>query len=464
VFHRYHIETVEAPEISTVPTRFLVKVKKAGLAGLILRELIHYRGDWKIVSSRPCMYGVFGGPVGGFSPRPHLCVGCLRCTMQYPEFVQISPNPHRKLLGDAYFVSGYVDAIYYEARSGRIPVKGAGYRGPFGGENWDGMWTDMSEIVRPTRDGIHGREFISTSVDIGAKPAFLAFDSHGQPVDPPDLTRLLTIPLPMLLDAPPDCLLRTPVLGIFERAAAAAQTRMIVPVRSVSESGLRSGNVIPLVKQSEIDSLLALNPSPAIAELDGADESAWRRVSHALPQTTVWVRIETGTPEDFLRMARAGARVFHLAANYHGRSPDGRFVLDVIRQIHAAFLEAGLRDEVTLIGSGGIIAAEHVAKSILCGLDAVALDTPPLVSIQSQFHGECVSREAARFTLAPRLDEKWAAHRLTNLLASWRDQILELMGAMGIREVRRLRGEMGRAMFQKDLEREAFAGIEGYGD
>ena len=26
------------------------------------------------------------------------------------------------------------------------------------------MWTDMSEIVRPTRDGIHGREYISTSV------------------------------------------------------------------------------------------------------------------------------------------------------------------------------------------------------------------------------------------------------------------------------------------------------------
>jgi hypothetical protein len=36
------------------------------------------------------------------------------------------------------------------------------------------------------------------------------------------------------------------------------------------------------------------------------------------------------------------------------------------------------------------------------------------------------------------------------------------MGAMGLREVRRLRGETGRAMFQNELEREAFAGIEGY--
>ena len=49
------------------------------------------------------------------------------------------------------------------------------------------------------------------------------------------------------------------------------------------------------------------------------------------------------------------------------------------------------------------------------------------------------------------------------LFRSWRDQLLEVLGAMGLREVRRLRGEMGRAMFQKELEREAFSGIEGYG-
>ena len=37
----------------------------------------------------------------------------------------------------------------------------------------------MSEIVRPTRDGIHGREYISTSVDIGRKLPHLAF-ADGQ--------------------------------------------------------------------------------------------------------------------------------------------------------------------------------------------------------------------------------------------------------------------------------------------
>jgi glutamate synthase domain-containing protein 2 len=48
----------------------------------------------------------------------------------------------------------------------------------------------------------------------------------------------------------------------------------------------------------------------------------------------------------------------------------------------------------------------------------------------------------------------WGAARICNLIAGWHNQLLEILGAMGIREVRRLRGEMGRAMFYEDLEKE----------
>ena len=75
-------------------------------------------------------------------------------------------------------------------------------------------------------------------------------------------------------------------------------------------------------------------------------------------------------------------------------------------------------------------------------------------------HG-CADRSTSQF-IVPDLALGWGTQRLKNLLASWRDQLLEVMGAMGLREVRRLRGELGRAMFQKDLEREAFEGITGY--
>ena len=178
-YERYHISVAPAPNAAPHPHRFNVNVSKVGLASLLIREILHYRGDLDVVLSRPCMYGVFSGPVGGFSPRPEHCVGCLRCTVQYPDMVRVSPNPDRLELGDSYFTPDNVDTVLYEAATGRVPVKGAGYRGCFGGPGWDGMWTDMSEIVRPTRDGIHGRETISTQVDIGERPAWLTFDDRG---------------------------------------------------------------------------------------------------------------------------------------------------------------------------------------------------------------------------------------------------------------------------------------------
>src|SRR5579859_3710767 len=157
-FHRFHIETRAAPDIVPFPSRFRVRVKKHGLVGMLLKELVEYKGNFQIALSRPCVYGVFSRPVGGLAPREERCVGCLRCTVQYPNIVQIYPNPQRQRLGDSFVRPEYVDTIVYEARDGRVPVRGAGYRGAFGGEGWDGLWTDMSEIVRPTRDGIHGRE------------------------------------------------------------------------------------------------------------------------------------------------------------------------------------------------------------------------------------------------------------------------------------------------------------------
>jgi hypothetical protein len=40
--------------------------------------------------------------------------------------------------------------------------------------------------------------------------------------------------------------------------------------------------------------------------------------------------------------------------------------------------------------------------------------------------------------------------------------MLEILGAMGVREVRRLRGEFGRSMMCSELEAEAFGEIEGF--
>ena len=91
-FTRYHIDAKQAKNIIPHPQRFLVRINRLALAKLLIKEFIHYKGDKEIIS-RPCVYGVFSGPLGGFAPIQELCVGCLRCTTEHPEIAEILPNP-----------------------------------------------------------------------------------------------------------------------------------------------------------------------------------------------------------------------------------------------------------------------------------------------------------------------------------------------------------------------------------
>src|SRR5437899_7391812 len=103
-----------------------------------------------------------------------------------------------------------------------------------------------------------------------------------------------------------------------------------------------------------------------------------------------------------------------------------------------------LRDRVTLIASGGITLAEHVPKAIICGADLVGIDTTVLVALQAEFRGE--TRDRANCQLKPRnIDPEWGAQRLVNLVGVWHDQLIEILSAMGMRDVRRLRGDIGRS-------------------
>jgi hypothetical protein len=460
-YHRYHIETKKTPDVTAWPSRFKVRVKKSGLAKLLFKEVFHYGIKNKdVILSRPCMYGVFSGPVGGFAPREELCVGCLRCTTEFPDFVRVLPNPERQKLGDTYFTSNYVDVISYEAQTGLIPVKGAGYRGKFGGEGWDGMWTDMSEIVRPTRDGIHGREFISTVVDIGAKLPFLTFNEEGQLKGV--LPQTFALPLPFFFDAPPRSDSTGKVIQITGRTAGRTGSLAIVPVGEVVRHKLEGEHIVPLVRADETEWLEQLGFEPRLIEMDGWDEDLYKQIVATFPKSLVALRTRFDSGDELLAFVERGVHIFHLTGDYHGRGKGNAFVLDLIRAAHKTFVDAGIRDEVTLLGSGGMIAAEHVPKAILCGLDAVGLDTAVMAALQAEFNGECLDGETSNFTLPKNLEIEWGVQRLQNLAASWRDQLLEILGAMGLREVRRLRGEMGRAMFMLDLEREAFAAVEGY--
>jgi hypothetical protein len=171
----------------------------------------------------------------------------------------------------------------------------------------------------------------------------------------------------------------------------------------------------------------------------------------------------TDTAKRAVELARNGAEVLHLLFDPRGREnaeASPRHARDVIREVHGALVKAGIRDQVTLIASGGIAQAEHMAKAIICGADLVAIDIPLMVALECRLCGECDCGETCQVALEE-INPEFAVVRMINLMGAWHSQLLELMGAMGIREVRRLRGEVGRCMFFEDLEREIFGPLFG---
>jgi len=134
----------------------------------------------------------------------------------------------RSARGDTHWTAEVITQTWYQAETGRIPISGAGYGGPFAGEGFDGIWLDMSEIVRPTRDGIHGRETISTTVDLGRRLSALFFDDAGRLTSA--LPSGLQLPLPVLFNPLPEPLPgRGAVRGLVAAAARLGTLALITP-------------------------------------------------------------------------------------------------------------------------------------------------------------------------------------------------------------------------------------------
>jgi glutamate synthase domain-containing protein 2 len=172
--------------------------------------------------------------------------------------------------------------------------------------------------------------------------------------------------------------------------------------------------------------------------------------------------IAKSSPENIrsiIEYHRLESDLIHYVAGENGHEvgvENGLHLKDLIKEVNFALLKEGLRDEVTFLASGGIAMAEHVIKAILCGANLVGVDMPLLVALECRVCGNCREGIPCPVSIS-KIHPKWGAQRIVNLIGAWHNQLLEMMGAMGIREARRLRGERGRVMFREDLENDTFA-------
>jgi hypothetical protein len=397
------------------------------------------------------------------------CMGCFSCVQNCTKNLLIlALNSEYQKLGNEYWKPQILSTTWLEAETGKVPVSGAGYRGKFSGPGFDSMWTDMSEIVRPTRDGIHGREYISTSVDIGKKPSFLNFQNNKlETVLPP----LISIPFPVIFDMSSE----KHTLPVLEPCIieTAKQTGLIAIIDSKKWKSIKLHNKEQYLKNiafflspdgPQIPKEI-LDKTRLVEITDNKNiEQQIASIKKNHPGIIIAVRIlmDEKVTKRVDDLSKIDIEAVHLVSDLNGNeinAKNPRFMKDIVREVHGCLIKNEKRDEITLIAGGGIGLSEHVAKAIICGADLVSINLPLLIAIECRLCESCKPGNYCPAKLDTEIDLQYGAARMTNLIGAWHWQLVELMGAMGMREVRRLRGDVGRAIFKDEIEEEIYGPI-----
>jgi glutamate synthase domain-containing protein 2 len=117
-----------------------------------------------------------------------------------------------------------------------------------------------------------------------------------------------------------------------------------------------------------------------------------------------------------------------------------------IAQVDQRLREEGIRNQASLVASGGIRNSADVVKAIALGADAVYIATAALVAMgctvcQKCYTGKCPWGIATSDPwISKRLNPDIGTERLVNLLRGWSLEIKDMMGGMGINAIESLRG------------------------
>ncbi|HYW79967.1 MAG TPA: glutamate synthase-related protein [Thermoguttaceae bacterium] len=180
-------------------------------------------------------------------------------------------------------------------------------------------------------------------------------------------------------------------------------------------------------------------------------------IGHINPRALLSAKVSTPGDVDMVAVGVycAGAHIVHIDGSYGGTgaAPDiakkniAMPIEYAINRVHQFLVDEGVRDNITLIASGGVRNPSDVVKAIAMGADGVVIGTAELAALGCIRCGCCESgRGCARgicttdSELLEMLTIDWCTQRLVNLYSAWREMLIDLLHRLGVESVAALRG------------------------
>ena len=180
-------------------------------------------------------------------------------------------------------------------------------------------------------------------------------------------------------------------------------------------------------------------------------------IAHVNPRALLSAKVSTPVDVDMVAVGiyYAGGHIVHLDGSYGGTGAAPNVAKKniampieyAIGRVHQFLVAEGIRDQVTVIASGGVRTPADVAKAIALGADGCVIGTAELVALGCIRCTACESgRGCARGiattddALLEMLDVDWCTQRLVNLYTAWRTLLVDLLYRLGLDSVSALRG------------------------
>lgn len=388
-------------------------------------------------------------------------------------------------MGDARWTEDLILATWYQAENGRPPTSGLNYKT---GES-DGGFDKLDFAFLPESEWLPEDTDVDLSIPLNKRgfgeeitidyPIYGGGMSYGSVSEQVMLSRARAAAqlgtftctgeggYPLSLTEYKDNIITQVATGMFGVREETIQFAPIVEFKYAQGAkpglgghllGDKATTVVAEIRES-VPWVSLFSPFPFHSVYSVEDHRKhvdW--IKHVNPRALVSVKVSTPTDVDMVAVGSffAGANIVHLDGAYGGTGAAPEIAKKniampiefAIPKVHKYMVSEGIRDEITIIASGGIRTAYDIAKAIALGADGVVLGTAELAAMGCTRCSNCERGRGCPFGLTttdPLLQQlvhpDWGSQRIVNLYTSFGIQLREILRKLSLSDIKELRGK-----------------------